>query len=273
MVALLGWAALTIWQTQPGLLEAAGVREADVAHVVSPAAVPLAKTPTDPQALARSGLFGPTDGTVAENNLPSHSASTDLPPNLDLVLKGTVAGSPRLARAIIIDQASDQTNTYRLGEMVAGAQLREIGPKSVLLNYQGRNITLNLAPFSPADNTQQHRVAPSAPSTPKPATRTPATLAEQISTGMIEELLHQTRIEPYIVNGQPQGLRLHDMDKLAMASLLGLLNGDVLQVVNGQVLTSKQKAFQVFQKARTQPYVEIELLRGDQTKSLTFPLR
>jgi len=55
--------------------------------------------------------------------------------------------------------------------------------------------------------------------------------------------------------------------------MLGLQNGDIVQMVNGQSLTNKQKAFQVLQKARSQPRLQIQLLRDGKAKELSFDLQ
>jgi len=54
---------------------------------------------------------------------------------------------------------------------------------------------------------------------------------------------------------------------------LGLKNGDIIRTVNGHRLTSKQKAYQIFKKARSQAAMNIELLRDNETKTLSFSLR
>ncbi len=54
--------------------------------------------------------------------------------------------------------------------------------------------------------------------------------------------------------------------------MIGLRNGDVVQSVNGQQLTSKQKAFQVLMKAKTQSKIDIQLLRDGQSRNLSFDL-
>jgi S1-C subfamily serine protease len=56
--------------------------------------------------------------------------------------------------------------------------------------------------------------------------------------------------------------------------LVGVRNGDVIQVVNGQKLTSVQKAYQVYRKARVQSSFTIHLLRGGRDqKKLSFKLK
>ena len=83
-------------------------------------------------------------------------------------------------------------------------------------------------------------------------------------------LFRQAIVEPYVEKGQTEGLRISGLEKIPDAALLGLRNGDIVQSVNGQSLTSKQKAFQVLQKARTQSQVSLQLSREGKITELSL---
>ncbi len=88
----------------------------------------------------------------------------------------------------------------------------------------------------------------------------------------IETILTEAVIDCYAPDGETQGLRITGLENIPMAKKLGLKNGDVICAVNGQRLTGKKKAYQVFQKAKTQPAITFELLRDNKTKRLSFDL-
>jgi type II secretory pathway component PulC len=90
---------------------------------------------------------------------------------------------------------------------------------------------------------------------------------------VVEQLLTQTTLTPYAVDGQVEGIQITGLDKIPLAGVLGLKEGDVIHIVNGQTLTSKQKAFQILKKAKSQETLDIELLRDGQSKTLSFPIR
>jgi len=73
-------------------------------------------------------------------------------------------------------------------------------------------------------------------------------------------------------NDRTEGLKITGLESFPMAQALGLQNGDVVQSVNGQQLTSKQKAFQVLMKAKTQSKIDFQLLRDGKSKNLSFNL-
>ncbi len=86
-------------------------------------------------------------------------------------------------------------------------------------------------------------------------------------------MLTKAVIEPYMIDGQVEGLKITGLENIRVAEDLGLKNGDIIRTVNGHRLTSKQKAYQIFKKARSQEAMNIELLRKNETKTLSFSLR
>ena len=81
------------------------------------------------------------------------------------------------------------------------------------------------------------------------------------------------KVAPYIINGQQEGLCITGLDDLSIARYFGFENGDVIQTINGQVLTDKKKAFQVLKKARSQSSLNFQLLRNDQKRDLSFEIK
>ena len=86
----------------------------------------------------------------------------------------------------------------------------------------------------------------------------------------VEDVFRKIQIRPYVKGKQTEGLRVTGLDKVPLAGMLGLKNGDVIQTINGQRLTSKQKAFQVLMKAKTQSKIDMQLQRDGKQKSLSF---
>lgn len=90
----------------------------------------------------------------------------------------------------------------------------------------------------------------------------------------IEKVLRKAVFKPYHnINGQIEGLQISGLEKVLVARDLLLKSGDIICVVNGQLLSSKKVAFKVFKKARKLPIMEIELLRNGQTVTLQYNLK
>jgi len=249
----------------------AAPKEDSLSETSSPAVPPSRKNYDD--IVARNLFDGTNPSTAIDESAEQNqtiSAEQLGQLELNLVLQGTVAGPDDIARAIIKDLSTEKTDLYKTGDMIADARIVDIKKDAVILLCRGHKKTLKLNNYkSTTSQNSKNKFVSSQPATAdkKPKTRS------QIRNEFLEDFLETARIEPYIVDNQPSGLRITGLEKVEMAELLGLKNGDVIQVVNNQKLTNKQKAFQVFKKAATQPHLDIELLRNDRLKTLSFPLK
>jgi len=195
---------------------------------------------------------------------------------LGIALLGTVAGSPEISRAIIKDIKTNKLSLYKTGDTVATAHIESIERDVVVLLHQGQRKILELgtreSKQQDADNTQ---AALSNSAAQAAETNPPANFHTSAGAKLrnIEIMLTNAVIEPYTIDGQVEGLRITGLENIKGAEDLGLKNGDIIRTVNGQRLTSKQRAYQIFKKARSQTAANIELLRGNETKTLSFSLR
>ena len=90
----------------------------------------------------------------------------------------------------------------------------------------------------------------------------------------IETVLRKAVIKPYHnINGQIEGLQISGLEKIRVAKDLLLKSGDIICVVNGQLLSSKKVASKVFRKARKLPIMEVELLRNGKTMTFQYYLK
>ncbi len=253
---------------QPGV--AAG-DETPPEDETAPTASPLS---SDYTAIVRGDLFGGADRptgrpldsarTQALNSLPSGE-------ELGLKLVGAIAGGPAASRAIIQNARDNTISPYRIGDIVAAATVESIQRDAVVLRHEGRRLVLKLH-----TGTASEDKADPGPTTPQTAAHTAPTRGNTVplstQAGYVEEVFRKVKIEPYVKNKQTRGLKISGLEKVPLAEIFGLRNGDVIQTINGQQLTSKQKAFQVLMKARTQSRVDIQLLRDGKSKDLSFDI-
>ncbi len=246
----------------------------------------------DYSAIVEQDIFGSSSRTdkslLGDNGVgPVLSAEEEL----GIALLGTVAGSPEISRAIIKDIKTNELSLYKTGDTVATPSLRgsstahieSIERDVVVLLHQGQRKILELGTRESAarhpvdkrhdaDNAQGalSRNAAQAVETNPPA-KSQSTVGDKLSD--IEIMLTKAVIEHYAIDGQVEGLRITGLENISGAEDLGLKNGDIIRTVNGHRLTSKQKAYQIFKKARSQGAMNIELLRDNETKTLSFSLR
>jgi general secretion pathway protein C len=238
---------------------------------------PPAHTPADISTILERDLFsgsgsGQASSRIVEIN-PAEALSTEQ--ELGLRMIGAVAGDPSTSRAVIQSIATGAARPYKVGDVVASATIESIDPDRVVLRLEGRRKVLRLH-GGPVVASQSSPAATQAQSAPAPQRSSPAaaeSLRDLPRMTCVEDVLRKARIEPYVQNGRMQGLRITGMENMPLVGLLGLQNGDVIQTVNGQNLTNKQKAFQVLQKAKTQSQLHIQLLRDGKTRELSFDLQ
>ena len=234
----------------------------------------------DYSAIVEHDIFGNsasslrTNKSLQGNNGAGLASSAE--EELGIVLLGTVAGSPEISRAIIKDTKTNELSLYKTGDTVATAHIESIEKDVVVLLHQGQRKILILgtreSKQQDADNTQ---AALSNNAAQAVETNPPADFHTSAGAKLrnIEIILTNAVIEPYAIDGQVEGLKITGLENIKGAEDLGLKNGDIIRAVNGQRLTSKQKAFQIFKKARSQAAVNVELLRGNENKTLSFSLR
>jgi type II secretion system protein C len=159
---------------------------------------------------------------------------------------------------------------YRIGDRVASATIETIESDQVVLVYAGRRLALQkyvTASTAASNSTEQQHTSTATDLRPATETQPPSA-----RLGYVEELFRKATIEPHVENGRTKGLKITGLEQTPLANLFGLRNGDVVQTVNGQNLNSKQKAFQVLKKARTQSNISLQLLRDGKAKELSFDL-
>jgi type II secretion system protein C len=195
---------------------------------------------------------------------------------LGIALLGTVAGSPEISRAIVKDLKTNVLNIYKTGDSIVSASLESIEKDGIVLLHEGQRKKIDLRikesekqgtvipEITMAKNaTQQFEAQPAAKSNP--------TFADKLRYAA--SMIPKADVKPHIIDGQVEGLRIAGLEDIQGAEDLGLKNGDVIRAVNGQRLDSKQKAYQISRKVRSQTAMNIELMRDNNIKEFSFSLR
>ena len=233
----------------------------------------------DYSVIAAQNIFGGADSTDAEDKSLQVNKFDGViklaEEELSLELVGTVCGNTAVSRAIIINTKTKLLGMYKTGQNIGDARIESIEENAVILfhNRQRKMLMLNR---TGRDNNTQMLTPAAIGETGKSATpvlpgkqsfdETPTKIAH------LETILTKAAIEPYLVDDQVEGLRITNLDTIPMANAFGLKEGDIIRQVNGHRLTSKQKAFQVFKKARSGATMSLELLSDGETKELSFTL-
>ncbi len=198
----------------------------------------------------------------------------------DLRLWGVAlhGGEPR---AVIEDARSHRQELYRVGDTIGDARIAAIDWDRITLARPGGAATLVLSP--PAAD-------PAAPAADADAPPRPAGPGDQIRrtaenafvvdrreiTGAADNmsgLMTQLRAVAEVADGRPAGFRLFSIADGSLFSRLGLVDGDVVQRVNGTAIADPTALLGFLQRLRTEPRVALDIVRAGTPRTLVYDLR
>jgi len=195
---------------------------------------------------------------------------------LGIELLGTVAGSPEISRAIIKDLKTNVLNVYKTGDTVVTAYVESIEKDGIVLLHQGQKRKVNLRIKENQKQDTDNPEVTMAKKTTRPVEAPPEVKSNPTFSDKLRyvaKMIPKTNMQPHIIDGQVEGLRITGLEDIKGAQDLGLKNGDVIRAVNGQLLDSKQKAYQISMKARSQAAMDIEFMRNNKTKAFSVSMR
>ena len=230
---------------------------------------------------------------VAENKAPAIVPQAVQPTQLRLRLIGIVAGASADRQYAVIEdlQRGGSQDLYQIGDTVQRAAIMDIRPDCVLLNRNRQNEKLcfdyNVAPETNGGGGAAARRRRDARSQAASATDEASDDAVvrvdqgtwRVKRDLITEqfadlgtLSRQVRVVPHTIQGRPSGFRLTRL-RPGLLQRIGLLNGDVLQRVNGLNINSPEEALKAYQAVQSEPTVRIEILRRNSPTTLTYEIR
>lgn len=215
------------------------------------------------QDLTTSELFG------SLGNNPAAPTDNSPPLILDhLQLVGTVTGPDSVARAIIQNSSEQTSGVYKLNERIDELQLVQISRNEVTLRHNQQTFklqrTTSTATASRPDAHETVTATKVQRSEPQDS-MSPVEFTEEV-----EVILKAAAVTPQTQDEQGRGIKLSRIDQFVSSKFSGFKEGDVIQSINGQQILSKKQMFQVLQKAKTQPLIDIEVLRNDKIVLLSF---
>ena len=280
--------ALVVWKAATIILRKDSEQKPTIeSRIIAPKAeIVLVKEPLPPadyNGILERDLFRSQQADEINKELKKGSRTASSEPVTEkLRLLGTVAGSEKFARAVIVDLKTKEQNCYATGEFIHGARIEKIErDRIILLNEDGQEM-LNFYVASGDSVSDESEVTVAAANNPNvsdvvkvisPTEREINKKAFLAKVGRMDAVLRAVKFSPHVVNEKEEGLRITNLEGLNIASYIGLRNGDVVQDLNGQTITNRRKAFQVLRRAQTLPSSDIEFLRGAEKKTLSLKMR
>lgn len=228
----------------------------------------------------------------------NESAGADTGPvasSLKLQLLATmVADDPSASLASILDPADNRVTIHGIGARLGGqASIIEIGARQVLLLNGRRQEILTLGEGTPGGerlSSGGEEGSPAASIASISGFRTPEPLEglESIAAGIrrtggtrysIDRGVYSKIVsEPQALVGsgtagrEGKGMTVH-AEVGSLPSLLGLFNGDVLQSINGQTVTSAERAAEILRGLSAASQITLSFMRKGVTLSHDYSIQ
>ncbi|MBW7991190.1 MAG: hypothetical protein FVQ84_14400 [Planctomycetes bacterium] len=248
--------------------------------------IALSKNPVqteNPDIILERDIFGSSGRSSAKQNPEQVTRENSISVlKAQLRLLATVAGDEDVACAVIENVKTKIQDLYRTGDIIAGTRIERIDRNKIVLINEGQREVLNLyvtdgisdrIEKSTETVVAQKPDAAEAVNVISPTEREINKKAFLARVGGMEAIIKAVEVAPYLEDGQEKGVRITGLEGLSMARFVGFENGDVIQNINGSTVTNRRKAFQILRKARSQSSIDIQLLRGQQEKKLSFGIK
>lgn len=233
--------------------------------------------------IVEKGLFGQaTRGRLTPLAPTSPVAGETIPPPLleDLVLVGTVQGSPRETFALIRRATPPEERVFRLGEQVFDrGPLVGVRKESVDILSGGKRVKL-LTPLAAPPETPSH--APASPPTPPTAGGATQTGADSFvidqrllnaALDNIGQAMTDARLLPSIRDGKVEGFRVSEVKPSGVFAMVGIRDGDVLHRINDLPVDSPERAIQSLATLKGQNRIKIDLVRNGRPTIFSYDIR
>jgi type II secretion system protein C len=241
----------------------------------------------------------------AEGPPPTPVPAAVPPPNLNL-LGTSIQSDPKRSSAIIEEVANKEQHYSRIGEEVAGAIVLEIHRNQVVLDHQGNVFTISMF----KDSIPVEKRALPLSRVIRPLGKNEWLISKRglwqlisnnkwlVSRKGLWQLLdvNQIKVEikevqaeimkaltnvgcrTYYPPGRPrrgeaEGYEILVLPPRHLASHLGIKKGDIIRTANEEIITSKDRALEIFQEVQDEETVIVEIERGGEIINLEYQIQ
>lgn len=263
----------------------------------------------DPGIVLRRNIFNSALGDLsaapiddaALPNAEMPQEEVELPCKNTMRLIGTVVLPGELEQSLAAIVGTDQkAGLHRGGAEVEGSRIRAIQSDSVILQTKTGFCRLAMfevegsAPKPPRRPTVQRDATRKQPKRGPDADRNAGLTSEEISEGiekvndtnynlsrtMLNKVLDNAgrligiaAVSPKVEGGRSIGMEIRGIRANTLLTKLGIQNGDILESVNGQSLTSTDAALGAYTTLRTADKFNLSIRRGSQSMIINYNLQ
>jgi len=191
--------------------------------------------------------------------------------NLNIKLKGVFAGRPDRPAFAIVNTGSRDDFALAGREVMPGVKLESVHPDHVIVVRNGVLERVNLEERAGGAGGGIGRPAGAPMMTTPPPRQRPNVPAAAVNSGAAGRTQQMMQNFGKVAMGAG-GLTVEAAPAGSMLASVGLQPGDVIQSVNGQVITSEAEIARIYQQNMGKAAVQAQILRNGQTIPLDIPL-
>jgi len=232
-------------------------------------AADMTKDPLEAYAvIVERNLFRTTDRSIVVDQMDPNSLEATA---LQLDLYGTVAGEGGKGYAIIEEKDKKRQRLYKVGDKVAGATIVKIMRNAVVLRLGEKDQVLKKKEIASRGNERRalpgmapQPAAPGAAPPPRALSRPPAG-GPAGSPADLANLLTQARVTPHVTagsSGKPDGVVISEIQSGSLFENVGLVNGDVIQEVNGRTVTGVADLVSMYRDLKPGTSLSVKVTRS-----------
>ncbi len=214
--------------------------------------------------------------TEEATSVPQAEVIQAPPPDLRVILIGTVVGEEGNSYAIIDNQITREQSLYRLGESIDNqAKIVKIGRVEVVLLMGDAQKSLRLYLDEEESGVGTTGTKTQETSIVKVTPNQWVLDRQEIAVALddLPQLLTKARVVPNFTAGKPDGFRIFSIVPDSFFSKIGLQNGDVLQRINGVEVKDPENFMKVFQQLKGETAVTLDLIRNNQKQTFAYEIR
>jgi general secretion pathway protein C len=236
----------------------------------------------DYQSISDRNIFTLLPPDKTENPVAAAAAADKSPLKARLI--GTITGPRDRSLALVEDETTRTAEFYKIGEMfMTQATVLVIERNRIVISRAGNQEVLAIyeEEISPLTSTSSSLPPPTLPSGNGPVeVRKVAENRFEINRLAFEEvtknlgtIMTQARIVPHFIEGKIAGYKIFAIKPDSIYTDLGMVNGDVLQKVNGVEIESPEKALQIISQLKTETDFQIDVVRNGKPMTFSYRLR
>ncbi|MCJ8343909.1 hypothetical protein MJH12_00040 [bacterium] len=256
----------------------------------------------NPKMIVDKDLFGVKPPPVIKTPKKKDTKPVVAPPRQPKVIKAVASNLRLELHGVIMDEddsvafiynlTNRENNVYSVGEIIQpGVKLKKVLLHKIIIDNNGKeqvivekgykddlkNLLSGTAVYKEGPAQKVHKQSPSRKSqfavtkVKDKVFITREEVGKQVKN--LASLLSQVRVQPYFRGGRAQGFKILHVKRGSFMEALGIKAGDIIKSINGQLVDSMQKGYQIFNKLQNDTSVDIQLIRSGQNKDIHFEMR